>query len=441
MTTALTEDRSPSAPQSPARRAVPHWMAIWGVVFVASWAGNQFSPLLVMYEDRQDYSSFLVNLLLGVYVLGLAPALLVAGPLSDRHGRKPLMLAGVGTAVLGSALLALGHFGPGFIAAGRLFSGFTIGIAMAVGNSWIKELSQAPHDLRAGLTAGARRASLAFTLGSAGGALVAGLLAQWGPIPDVLPFLVHIVVAVPFAVVVARTPETHAPDTSSSLLRQLRIDSARHPRFLRVVLVAAPWIFGSAAIAYGYLPTRLRDATGDWGLVFATAATVIALGVSSAIQPIAKRVHSMTSARGLTAALVVMAAGIGLVWLAIDMQSVAVGVLSNVVVGAGIGIGLVSGLIEVQRIAGDKDLAGLTGVFYAAAYLGFLTPALISAIAGTVSLGIIFLVLTALAAACWAALAVSSRKHIPEGRTIAVHAGATAEQPRAAVGKHGPAAG
>src|SRR5699024_10080458 len=160
---------------------------------------------------------------------------------------------------------------------------------------------------------------------------------QWGPVPDVVPFGVHIAAALPFAILVLRTPETHPAHRSARLRDQLRITSAGHPRFLRVVLVAAPWIFGSAAIAYGYLPTQLRDATGDWGLVFATAATVIALGVSSAIQPVAKRVHSMTSARGLSAALVTLAAGIALVWLSIDQQSVTIGVLANIVVGAGIG--------------------------------------------------------------------------------------------------------
>ena len=165
---------------APASRVAP-WAMVWGAVFVCSWGGNQFSPLLLMYEERAHYSSLLVNAFLGVYVLGLAPALLVAGSLSDRHGRKPLMLVGIGAAVVGSGLLALGPLGPGFLAAGRLFSGVTVGIAMAVGNSWVKELSQGRYDPTADTGSGARRASLAFTLGSGIGALVAGLVVRPAP--------------------------------------------------------------------------------------------------------------------------------------------------------------------------------------------------------------------------------------------------------------------
>ncbi|MGL3200429.1 MULTISPECIES: MFS transporter [Curtobacterium] len=396
------------------RAHVLPWVAAWGAVFVCSWGGNQFSPLLLMYEQRQHYSSVLVNVFLGVYVLGLAPALLVAGSLSDRHGRRPLLLVGIGTAVVGSGLLALGPLGAAFLAAGRLFSGATVGIAMAVGNSWVKELSQGRFDPRADAGAGARRASLAFTLGSASGALVAGVIAQWGPIPEVLPFLVHIAVALPFAVVVWRTPETNtAGGLPGPWWRQLRIPSAGHRRFTRVVLVAAPWIFGSAAIGYGYLPTQLAGATGTWGLVFATTATVVALGVSSAVQPIAKRVHRVTSARGLTVAVALMTIGIGFVALAIALQSVWVGLGANVVIGAGIGLALVSSLLEVQRIAGTRDLAGLTGVFYAAAYAGFLAPAVIAAVAGFVAVPVVLAVVVALGVLSWIAIAASSGRHIP----------------------------
>ncbi|QCR45035.1 MFS transporter [Curtobacterium sp. SGAir0471] len=390
---------------------------VWGAVFVCSWGGNQFSPLLLMYEERAHYSSLLVNAFLGVYVLGLAPALLVAGSLSDRHGRKPLMLVGIGAAVVGSGLLALGPLGPGFLAAGRLFSGVTVGIAMAVGNSWVKELSQGRHDPGADVGSGARRASLAFTLGSGIGALVAGGIAQWGPAPEVLPFLVHVCVAAPFALVVWRAPETAVHGgLAGPWWRQLAIPSAGHRRFTRVVVVAAPWIFGSAAIGYGYLPTRLAGATGQWGLVFATAATVVALGVSSAVQPFAKRVHSVSSARGLVTAVAVVTVGIAIVLLAIELQSVWVGLVANVVIGVGMGTALVSSLLEVQRIAGSRDLAGLTGAFYAVAYSGFLAPAVIAAVVGGagVPVSVVLAVVVGLGVVSWVALLVSSRRYVPE---------------------------
>ncbi|MDR6171231.1 MFS transporter [Curtobacterium sp. SORGH_AS_0776] len=397
----------------PNARVLP-WVAVWGAVFVCSWGGNQFSPLLLMYEERAHYSSLLVNVFLGVYVLGLAPALLVAGSLSDRHGRRPLMLAGIVSAVVGSGLLAFGPLGAGFLMAGRLFSGVTVGIAMAVGNSWVKELSQGRFDPSADAGSGARRASLAFTLGSASGALVAGLIAQWGPIPEVLPFLVHICVAVPFAVIVWRTPETsRSGGLPGPWWKQLAVPSAGHRRFTRVVLVAAPWIFGSAAIGYGYLPTKLAGATGTWGLVFATAATVVALGVSSAVQPLAGRVTSLLSARGLLTAVALMTAGIAVVVVAVQLQSVAIGLVANVVIGLGIGLALVSSLLEVQRIAGARDLAGLTGVFYAAAYAGFLAPAVIAAVANVVAVPTILWVVVGLGVLSWVAILVSSRKHIP----------------------------
>jgi hypothetical protein len=134
--------------------------------------------------------------------------------------------------------------------------------------------------------------------------------------------------------------------------------STGHRRFVRVIAIAAPWLFASAAIGYGYLPTQLRGATGSWGLVFATAATVVALGVSSAIQPVAKRVHSLESARGLCTGVAVIAAGIAMTALAVMAQSPWAGLAANAVIGAGMGITMVSGLLEVQQIASPGDLAG-----------------------------------------------------------------------------------
>jgi hypothetical protein len=389
------------------------WAGIWGAVFVMSWGGNQFSPLLVMYEDRAHYTAVDVNIFLGVYVLGLAPALLVASSLSDRHGRKNVMFFGLLAGILGSALLAFGGLGPAPLAIGRLFAGFAVGSAVAVGGSWIKELSQPPFDLSASVTSGARRSSLAFTLGSGGGALVAGLLAQWAPLPEILPFIVHIVIAVPFLVIIARSPETQVSGgLAGPWWRQLTVPSAGHRRFTRIVAVAAPWCFISVSLSYGYLPTQLRGVTGQWGLVFATAATVVALGLSSIIQPLGRRVHSVTSARALWLSILVMALGIAGVAVAVMAQSVVIGLIANAVVGIGMGTALISCLLEVQQIAGARDLAGLTGVFYAVAYAGFLAPAVIAALTGLVASVTLLWIVVGLGVASAAWVFAQSRRHI-----------------------------
>ncbi|GAA1716460.1 MFS transporter [Isoptericola hypogeus] len=395
------------------------WKGVFGALFVCSWAGNQFSPMLLMYEDVRGYGDATVNAFLGVYVLGLAPALLVAGALSDRHGRRPVMFAGTLLAMAASAVLALGGvgaLGPVPIFLGRLLSGVTVGTAMAVGTSWLKELSQVPFDRSADAGSGARRASLAFTLGSGVGALVAGSLAQWGPWPEVLPYLVHLVVTAPFVVLVRRVQETSTGGGVPGPLRaRLRFPAAGHRRFTRVVLVVAPWIFAAAALSYGYAPVLLREQTGDLGVAYATLLTVVALGVAAVVQPAAKRLDAVDSARGLMVAVVVLTLAVAAVGAAVTAGSLWWGVAAAAVAGAGIGVGLSSGLLEVQRIAGPRELAGLTGVFYAVAYAGFLLPALMAAVTPPFSTAALFGVLLVLGAVSVVVVVANSRRHLPAG--------------------------
>lgn len=390
------------------------WKGVFAALFMCSWAGNQFSPLLLMYKEVRGYSTIEVNAFLGVYVLGLAPALLLAGALSDRYGRRPLMLAATITALLTSAVLELGTFGPTAIYVGRLLAGITVGTAMAVGTSWLKELSQAPYDAVADAGAGARRASIAFTLGSALGALVAGGLAQWGPAPEVLPYLPHLIATIPLLFCIVRVPETRTDGDRSLTIRQmLHLPVASHRRFRRVVAVTAPWIFGVAALAYGYVPVLLQQQTAGYGVAYATVLTVVALTVSALIQPIAKRLDSTSSARGLTVALILLTSSVAAVGIVAAVGSPALGVLAAVLSGAGIGIALSTGLLEVQRIAGTRHLAGLTGLFYALAYLGFLTPTAMAAIAPIIPIGELFIALVTLGVGCLIVVGIHSRKHLP----------------------------
>lgn len=385
------------------------WKAAAAAVFVCGWGGNQFTPLLVMYRES-GLSVVTVDVLLGAYVVGLVPGLLSAGALSERYGRKPLMVLGTALSLLASVLVALP--GVGWIAAGRFVTGLAVAAAMAVGSTWVVELSVAGGAERA---TGTRRSALWLTLGFGLGAGVAGVLAQWAPLPTVLPYLVHVVLAAAALAAIVRLPETRdAPTVSAAGVPGGRFARTRHPRFLRVITPMAPWIFGSAGVAYAIMPQLVGDQLGDWGLAYSTLLTVCTLGAGALVQPFAKRLDRPTSARGIVIGMAVMSTGLVVSAVAAVVRSPIVALVAAIVLGLAYGIAVVSGLLEVQRLARPHELAAMTGVYYALAYVGFLLPAVLAVLSGVASYPILLGCLALIALAGTAVIVRHSRSHLPE---------------------------
>ncbi|MEN3220841.1 MFS transporter [Mycolicibacterium porcinum] len=421
--TAVAYD-SPEAPEQVRHRLQP-WLAVAIAVFCIGWGGNQFTPLLIAYAQHSGYTRVDVDILLGAYVLGLIPGLLIASTLSDRHGRRNVMAAGVISAALGSLILAVGdYWGFPALFVGRLFSGVAVGIAMAVGSAWITELSRPPFD-DASAGAGARRASICLSLGFGVGPLSAGLLTVYAPLPLVLTYLVHAALCVPVLWAVwNRTVETRSHTGSRPFLDGLKVPAAGHRRFLRVVVPMAPWIFGSAAIAYAVVPALVADQLGSWALLYTVGLTVLTLGCGVAIQPVARRLDDVSSSRAVVVSMALMALGIFAAVATAVTRSAVVAPLVAMLLGSAYGIAIVSGLLEIQRIAPPDELAGISGVYYSLAYLGFLLPAVLAALAHWFSYPVMLSFVGLLALVCTAVCASGWAKHL-EPRT---HAAAGAER-------------
>lgn len=386
------------------------WLVVAAAMFCIGWSGNQFTPLLIVYRDYAGYSEVGVDVFLGAYVVGLVPGLLVASALSDRYGRRPVLLSGLVSSILGSAVLAFGQVGGGgAIVVGRLLCGVAVGIAMAVGTAWVSELS------RSDPSAGPRRASIALTLGLGIGPGCAGVLAQWAPLPLVLPYLVQILLACPALVWLwARGVETRFDLGSSSLWQRLRVPAAGHRRFLWVILPMAPWVFGSAGVAYAIVPQLVDARIGRWALIFTTVLTVATLSTGVAVQPLAKRLDSRATARAVFVSMVLMSAGIVAAAVTAGTRSPWLAAPVALLLGAAYGIAVVSGLLEIQRIAEPDELAGLTGVYYALAYIGFLLPAVMAALATWLSYPLMLGALAVLAVGCTVTIGAAWSRHLPE---------------------------
>ncbi len=394
------------------------WILVAAAMFAAAWGGNEFTPLLVMYRLEHGFSAVVVDTFLFAYVVGIIPALLVCGPLSDRVGRRPVMLPATAVAAAGSILIALGPDTAALLFTGRVLSGIALGIGMAVGGSWLKELSAL--DTGAAQGAGARRAAMSLTAGFALGAGVAGVLAQWAPWPTHLAYVVHVAICLAAGLGIMSVPETRARtprEQQGRLLDDLKIPAASHKRFLLVVVPLAPWVFGAASVAYAVLPSLMADHSGGYPIAFSALMSVIALGAGFSIQAVGRRIDTPTAARGALVALTILVLGMLLAAWAASALTVAAALIAAAVLGCGYGMALVSGLQEVQRIAGPDDLAGLTAVFYSLTYLGFAVPAILSALTeqwpGVVTYPIVFVCGSVLAAVCWVFVRTQSTAHLP----------------------------
>jgi MFS family permease len=329
-----------------------------------------------------------------------------------------MMLFGIASSALGSVTLAVGDvLGFPALFAGRMLSGLAVGIAMAVGSAWIIELSKPPFE-DASPGAGARRASICLSVGLALGPLFAGLLAALAPLPLVLAYVLHVALCLPALWAVQRhSVETRHDAAQEPIVHALKVPAAGHRRFVRVVVPMAPWIFGSAGIAYAIVPALVVDKLGSWALLYTAGLTVLTLLCGVLVQPIARRLDDRSSARAVVVSMVLMAAGVFSAVATALTRSVVMAVLVAMLLGCAYGIAIVSGLLEIQRMADPDELAGISGVYYSLAYVGFLLPAALAGLAHFFSYPAMLTAVGLLATMCAACCAFGWSKHL-EPRTI-----------------------
>jgi len=387
------------------------WLRPGAALFGAAWGSNQFTPMLLVYRQRLGLATGTLEAMFGVYALGLIPGLLIAGPVSDARGRRPVVLASAALSLAGTVSLMLAGDALTLLFAGRFLIGLGSGAAFGAGTAWLRELSRPPFG-DVDDHAAARRGAVAMTVGFALGPLVSGLLAQWAPDPGVLPFLPHVALMLAVLALVPAAPETVVRGGAGAIARAL--PSLRHPRFVRVVVPMAPWVFAAPAVAFALLPSVVGAAHATDGIALTAVVAMVAAMAGVLIQPVARRLDANAAGnRAATLGLAVMVAGLTLAAYTAHAHQAWLLVPSSTVLGIGYGLCLVAGLVEVQRLAHPQALAGLTAIFYVLTYLGFAAPYLLALAAHLTSYTTLLLITAALAlvTALWVRL--QGRRAVP----------------------------
>jgi len=378
-------------------------------MFAVAWGANQFVSMLVAYRAQRGLSAATTDGLFGIYALALIAALLLAGPAADVWGRARVVRPAVVVSALATIVLMCGEDSVGLLLAGRFLAGAASGAIFAAGTAWVKDLSAAPAG--GDEESGARRAAVALSLGFGVGPLATGVAGQWAPDPLLTAYVPHLLIVAAVTPLLWRVPvRQEAVGSGRGFVKRLRVPSVGHRRFLRVVLPAAPWVFAGPSVAFAVLPSLVASRTGGFGVAFAGVAAGLTLGVGVAVQSLTRRLDQPGRVAASVLGLLLTAAGMAAAAVAAAVEEPWLVLAAAVPLGAGYGTGLVSGLLEAQRIARPDDLAGLTAVYYALTYVGFGLPLLLAAVRPLVSYPLM------LAAA--AVLAVVSAALVTQGSRV-----------------------
>lgn len=311
------------------------WAAAWMVVavFILS---NSATPLYVHWQRAMGFSSGTLTVIFAAYIAGLLATLLVAGQLSDRLGRRPVLLPGLAAAIAACVLFAMASTVAALVLA-RFLSGVAVGVIVSAGMASVVDLGGPDRRRLAALAA-----SVAMVLGAGLGPLLAGGLGQALPDP-VAPIFTAEFAILATAVLVAATLPLKRPEAGQVAPRRLRLPSVpvanrRHLAF--GIAVFAPGITATSfVLSLGpSLLSRLLGITSPLvagGL--ACAMFLTATGVQFATRPLGIRTIFLLGAAATGLAMASLAA-------AVATSGPAFLIAAALLAGAGQGLGQLGGL-------------------------------------------------------------------------------------------------
>ena len=185
---------------------------------------------------------------LRVYALALLAALLTTGRLSDHLGRRPVVLLALMVQIV-SMVAFIAARGVGMLFAARVLQGLGTGLATGALSAWLLDL-QPPDNPRLGSLV----ASVAPVAGLAAGALVSGLLVQYGPDPLHLVFsLLCAVFVLAFAAMpVIDDVAMRTPGWLQSMRPQIGVPPAARSLFAASApSLIATWALGGLYLSLG----------------------------------------------------------------------------------------------------------------------------------------------------------------------------------------------
>jgi DHA1 family bicyclomycin/chloramphenicol resistance-like MFS transporter len=339
-------------------RPAPSLALLAAITALAFCALHMVVPALPMLVGVFDDSPARVQLVLSLYLAGIAAGQLVYGPLSDRFGRRPVLIAGLAMFLVGTVLSGLAPT-LGWLICGRVLQGIGACAGVVLARAIIRDVYEREAAAR-GLALVMMAMTLAPAISPAFGAYLAEFI-DWRAIFVLLGGLGTIV----FAATLARLDETNRNRTRLDLVGMAGAYGLllRSPRFVAFALcsacTSASW-FTFIASAPHLLADTMGEPPSTYGLMILLPMATYMLGNALAARfalrlgslnlLIRGRLLAFAGAAALTVWFFVGGPGVWALFLPIAFAEIGDGMTQPSVMAAGLSIyprlaGTASGLM------------------------------------------------------------------------------------------------
>ncbi|HNR46747.1 MAG TPA: MFS transporter [Anaerolineaceae bacterium] len=309
-------------------------LAIFLVVFIDLLGFGVVLPLLPYYADRFGANAAVTGLLVASYAAAQFIATPILGRLSDRFGRRPILMLSIAGNVLGFGLLALAN-NLWLLFAARILAGLTGG-NISVAQAYITDVT-APKDRARGLG----MIGAAFGLGFIIGPVTGGLLNEVSPAAPALAAaglsllnLLMVGLWLPESLTADRRAELAQAGRPALTLGAL-LSALRRP-LVGPLLNARFWFALAFALFQSvfslYALYRFNLSARDTGFVLAYVGLLSVITQGGLIRPLTARFSDRQLLLGATVGMAVGLLG----WAVAPSVGVLLGVLAPIAISGGI---------------------------------------------------------------------------------------------------------
>lgn len=322
-------------------------------------AVNISMPLFRVYASNAGLNNGQTSLVLASYILGMLPCYVFLGGVSDRIGRKPIMIASLTCALVSTVIITLFPDVYALIVA-RIFQGVGLGLSMGCGTAYISELitQDARPDTRA-----ANMASLSTSIGFGGGALATTVALLWHF--TLVPITYYLLIGLTLVGLMISFSLPRLKPIGGNLIRLPYFPKGSFPVNLAIAIC---WAANGIVIAI--IPGQLAK----YGLTIYGGFCLVLMNWSGAfLQPFIKKVDPVFSVR---LGFLLVPLGFGLVVTGCYINELWVILSGTFIMGiAAYGFSYMGGMNIIANLGGVQKARAVSGyMFYG--YVGFGIPAI-----------------------------------------------------------------